>query len=111
MRRRKFTIEEDELIKELKNNTPLDWDNIASIVNIKCGFDRTKGVCETRWHNYLKKDFDNSKITKDEETKLIHAIQHNGKSWKNINQEFPNRSVAWFKNSLASIIRKIEKDA
>lgn len=110
--RKKFTIEEDEMLKKIVNQhilqskkyhfkayqksmvagvvdyEQLDWGKIAKEMDTE----RNPRQCKERWINYLSPDVVNGPWTEEEDQLLIQKYNEIGPFWKLIAKFFPTRT-------------------
>lgn len=92
--RRKFTSEEDELIKKLvAEHGEFCWHLVATKIP-----GRTPRQCRERYNNNLKPDFITSEWTFEEDASLYLKYIELGPQWTLISQYFQGRSPATIKN-------------
>lgn len=92
--RKKFTVEEDEKLKQLVNqNGPKKWDQIAKMMP-----GRTGRQCRDRYRNYLIPGFFNGQWTQEEDKLLREKFKQFGPQWARMMQFFPGRSANSLKN-------------
>ena len=93
-RRRKFTPEEDELLKELVEKLGVKkWDQIAQHVP-----GRTGRQCRDRYRNYLVPGFFNGQWTQEEDDLIREKVLELGPHWSVMTKYFKNRSANALKN-------------
>lgn len=87
---RPWSQEEDQrLINAISANGTENWPLVATLV----GGDRTKSQCSQRWHRVLDPKISKSNWSREEEQKLLNAVQEYGnKAWTRIATEMGNRS-------------------
>lgn len=93
-KRKKFTPEEDEKLKELVNEIGLGkWEKIATLLPGRNG-----RQCRDRYRNYLSPGFFNGQWTQEEDDLLASKYFEIGPHWSQIVKSFPNRSANSLKN-------------
>lgn len=87
---RPWTAEEDQrLISAINANGTENWPLVTSLV----GGDRTRSQCSQRWHRVLDPKISKTNWSREEEQKLLNAVQEYGnKAWTRIATEMGNRS-------------------
>ncbi|EAX91613.1 Myb-like DNA-binding domain containing protein [Trichomonas vaginalis G3] len=92
--RRRFTPEEDELLKEYVNSGEgHTWEDIARMLN-----GRTARQCWDRYNNYLYKNLKKDKWTPDEDAIIVNMYNKIGSKWTKIAQMLDGRSGNNVKN-------------
>ena len=92
--RRKFTNEEDDLIRKLvAEHGEYCWHLVAMKIP-----GRTPRQCRERYNNNLKPDFITSEWTYEEDASLYMKYLEFGPQWTKISQFFQGRSPATIKN-------------
>lgn len=85
---RQWTLEEDQrLMNAINANGTENWPLIASLVG-----DRTIAQCTQRWNRVLNPKISKANQSREEEQKLINAVQKYGNAWTIIASEMGNRS-------------------
>lgn len=98
--RRRFTSEEDSIIKKAFEEDGIkNWNIIAERVP-----DRTAKQCRDRYVNYLKGNIFNDKWTTNEDNLLREKVKQIGKKWKEITEFFPGRGTNNIKNRWHKVI-------
>ena len=93
-RRKKFTQEEDELLKELVEKLGVrKWDQIAQHVP-----GRTGRQCRDRYRNYLVPGYFNGQWTEEEDNLIRQKFAELGPRWSTMKAYFTNRSANALKN-------------
>ena len=102
--RKKFTIEEDNLLINLVNNSKniINWDKISLELE-----NRSARQCKDRWNNYLSPNINKSEWTLEEDKILIEKQKEYGPKWVLISQFFKNRTDISVKNRWISLMRKL----
>jgi len=104
-KRKIFTPEEDEKLKEIMNTVEFsNWDKVAAIIGT-----RTSRQCRDRWMNYLSPDNNHDPWTSDEDAQIIQKVMELGKRWSYISKFFPGRSDNAIKNRWYSHLQKKHK--
>lgn len=87
---RPWTAEEDQrLTNAINANGTENWPLVATLV----GGDRTRSQCSQRWHRVLDPKISKCNWSREEEQKLLNAVQEYGnKAWTRIATEMGNRS-------------------
>lgn len=92
--RRRFTQEEDDLIKKLYLEEGIrDWEEIASNLEY-----RNAKQCKDRFVNFLDENLKNVKWTPEEDDLLREKVKVMGNRWSEIVKFFPHRSPNHLKN-------------
>lgn len=93
-KRKKFTAEEDDKLRELVKEVGLGkWEKIASLLPGRSG-----RQCRDRYRNYLSPGFFNGQWTQEEDDLLASKYFELGPHWSQIVKYFPNRSANSLKN-------------
>lgn len=93
-KRKKFTPEEDAILKQECGNTDhINWDIIAKKLA-----GRTATQCRDRYTNYLYKAISNDKWTLEEDMVILEKTALIGHKWVTIAQYLPGRSGNNVKN-------------
>lgn len=93
-RRRKFTQEEDDLLKQLVEKLGVKkWDQIAQHVP-----GRTGRQCRDRYRNYLVPGYFNGQWTQEEDDLIKEKFMELGPRWSHMTRFFSNRSANAIKN-------------
>ncbi|KAK8889220.1 hypothetical protein M9Y10_033966 [Tritrichomonas musculus] len=93
-RHRKFSVKEDEMLKNIVNMFgPKNWRLISSLIP-----GRTPRQCRDRYSNYLAPGFIHSDWTEDEDKLLAEKFALLGPKWAKIRQFFPYRTANDIKN-------------
>lgn len=84
-----WTPEEDQrLMNAIDANGTENWPLVASLVG-----DRTISQCKQRWHRVLDPKISKANWSREEEQKLLNAVQKYGdKAWTTVASEMGNRS-------------------
>lgn len=87
---RRWTKEEDDrLAAAVQVHGTENWPLVATYV----GGDRTRSQCSQRWHRCIDPKIEKCNWSREEEQKLIEAVQsHGNKAWTRIAAEMGNRS-------------------
>ncbi|MDR0662044.1 MAG: hypothetical protein LBF76_01500 [Holosporales bacterium] len=100
--KRKFTLEEDALLRNLvAQSHDLDWGRIASQIP-----GRNTRQCRERWNNYLAPSLTKWPWTEEEESFLLLKFFELGPKWIQIACFFPDRSRNQIKNQFQYLMRK-----
>ena len=93
-KKRRFTKEEDELIKQLVAlNKNTNWETIAKYVP-----GRTARQCRDRYNSYLFKEAEPKPWTPEEDLIIVSKYQEFGPHWVKISQSLPGRTGNNVKN-------------
>ena len=93
-RRRKFTEEEDNLLKQLVEKLGMKkWEQIAQHVP-----GRTGRQCRDRYRNYLVPGYFNGQWTQEEDDLIKEKFLQLGPRWSTMTKYFSNRSANALKN-------------
>jgi hypothetical protein len=104
--RRKFTPEEDELIRNLVTQyCASDWNTIAQHFH-----NRTPRQCRDRWRNYVSPEVLTGRWSEADEETLLAKVREIGPRWATIARFFPGRTDIGVKNHYISITGKRTKD-
>ena len=109
--RKKFSSEEDEIIKLIfLNNENKKFEDYSSLLK-----GRSKRQCKERFNNYLNPNLKELIWTIDDDLKLLDKINQFGNKWSLISEYFPGRSInniknRWFKH-LKKNYKKFYKDS
>lgn len=107
MKRKKFTVEEDELLRELvKQHGEKSWIVIAKQLE-----GRTPLQVRDRWKNYLCPTIKNDPWTAQDDTMLFHYVMQFGPHWAQISKMMPGRTDVNLKNRWAQVRRCWNKGA
>jgi hypothetical protein len=99
--KRKFTADEDALIKSMVARDPHpDWVHIANALD-----DRSPRQCRERWRNYLKPVIDSTAWRPDEDQILMREFQNLGRQWTAIAVFLPGRTEVNVKNRWSKLRR------
>jgi hypothetical protein len=105
--RRRFTAEEDALLRQLVGQFPADsWAEIASRFP-----GRTTRQVRERYEHYLKPSLNLSKWTSAEDVLLEQKFEIHGPDWAELKRFFPGRSGVNVKNRWTTLLsrkRKVE---
>ena len=101
----KFTLEEDNLLKQLvsqfgENN----WYHISELMP-----NRNLRQCKDRWTNYLSPKINNDPWTDEEDNLLLQKFKEYGAKWVRIALSFPNRTDSNVKNRWLVLSRRSKK--
>ncbi|OHT10833.1 hypothetical protein TRFO_19820 [Tritrichomonas foetus] len=104
--RRKFTQEEDEILKNLVSTYgPTDWGTISNhFVN------RTARQCRDRWKHYISPEVVTGNWTEEENQLLLQKHEEHGSQWSIIAKSFPGRTDIGVKNHYISLLSKRNKE-
>lgn len=91
--RKRFTEAEDNLLKSLRANEKMTWDEIASYLP-----GRTGRQCKDRFNNYLNQEIVVKNWTNEEDFIIIQKYQQYGPRWTTIAKFLNNRSGNNVKN-------------
>ena len=91
--RKRFTPEEDALIKKLVSHGGLSWDDIARQL-----IGRTGRQCRDRYNNYLNKVVIQKEWTESEDEIIIQKYKEIGSRWTQIASFLPGRNGNNVKN-------------
>ena len=104
--RRKFTPEEDEILRNLvAQYGKSDWCTIAGHFQ-----NRSARQCRDRWKHYISPEVVTGNWTEEEEQLLLNQVQEIGQRWSTIAQLFPGRTDIGVKNHYISITSRKNKD-
>lgn len=105
-KKRKFTQEEDEKLRELvQTHGQKQWDVIARNI----GSDRTARQCRDRWKHYLNPNVSQKEWTITEDRLLLTCTQKYGAQWAALVKFFPGRTDINLKNRWNKLQRKSRK--
>ena len=94
VRKKKFTKEEDDQLREFVNEFGEDkWEEIS-----KRMINRNPRQCHDRWKYYLSPKVNNEPFTQEEDQLLIKLVSKYGGMWVQISKKFKNRSDIQMKN-------------
>jgi hypothetical protein len=97
--RRKFSKEEDELLKTLVNRAgETDWHVVAARMK-----NRTARQCRERWKHYLSPEISTGPWTEEEDELLLQKVKEMGSQWSRIARFFANRTDITVKNRWISL--------
>ena len=101
--RRKFTPEEDELLKNLVQSYvgKVKWSQIAKLIP-----NRNAKQCRDRYNSYLCPGLTNKEWTHEEDQLLIQKLIQFGTHWKQISAYFPDRGSNNIKNRWYKFLSK-----
>ncbi|EAY16797.1 Myb-like DNA-binding domain containing protein [Trichomonas vaginalis G3] len=91
--RKRFTEAEDNLLRTLRANDKMTWDEIASYLP-----GRTGRQCKDRYNNYLNQQIVLKNWTTEEDFIIIQKYQQYGPRWTTIAKFLNNRSGNNVKN-------------
>jgi N-glycosylase/DNA lyase len=98
--RKRFRIEEDEVIKDLVEMKGMtDWHKISGYLK-----NRSAKQCKERYNNYLAPEIENIAWTEEEDELLRSKIFEMGKRWTEFRKYFPNRGSNNIKNRWHKIL-------
>ncbi|KAJ9678453.1 hypothetical protein PVL29_020595 [Vitis rotundifolia] len=101
-KRRLWTEEEDNKLKDLKTKYPdLSWRKIAQLGKL----DRDEKSCSHRWKNYLHPDINKGEFSQEED-ELIIFLKGLGVRWASMPKYLPRRSANAVKNRWNNHLRK-----
>lgn len=101
----KFTIEEDNLLKELVSKYgENDWNRISELMP-----HRNVRQCKERWVNYLSPKVCNDPWTEEEDALLLQKYKELGAKWVRIALSFPNRTDSNVKNRYLVLSRRSKR--
>jgi len=104
-RNRKFTKEEDDLLKNLvKTYGEGCWSQIAEKMP-----GRNRKQIRERYINFLKKDRTDSEFTTEEDTLILSYVQKNGRKWSAIAELLPGRTPIMIKNRYYAKLKRTLK--
>ena len=104
--RRKFTHEEDEILKFLvRTYGASDWQTIATRL-----IGRTARQCRERWKHYINPDVVTGNWTEEENKLLMEKYKEHGSQWAVIVKSFPGRTDIGVKNHYISLITKKNRE-
>ena len=105
---RPWTPEEDQrLINAINANGTENWPLVTSLV----GGDRTRSQCSQRWHRVLNPKISKSNWSREEEQKLLNAVQEYGnKAWTRIATEMGNRSDVQCRFRYKFLVKKAKEN-
>ena len=102
--KKRFSFEEDQLLKRLVAKYGENWNVIAS-----CMKKRNPRQCRERWINYLSGFYLQKPWTEEEDDKLSNLFQEYGSKWVKIASFFENRSDINVKNRWNMLVRREKK--
>lgn len=102
--KRKFTPEEDELLKRLVEEYGQNWEVISTKME-----SRLPRQAKERWYHYLRPDVRRDAWTREEEKELIQLVRESGRSWKSYENYFPGRTDVAIKNHYNFLKRNLDR--
>jgi hypothetical protein len=104
-RRRRFTPEEDERLRQLIVELGPDaWQLVSQSMPGRAARD-----CRDRWHCYLSDFNKNDPWTPEEDALLLEKLDLHGPQWVRIARDFPNRSDLAVKRRWFAIFHRQRK--
>lgn len=100
MSRRRFTPEEDKLIKDLVEKEGKNWALISDRLK-----NRTPRQCRERYNVYLNPNLYFGPWTDEEDKLLLDLHKDLGNQWTKISRSFPRRGIASIKNRVSVLKR------
>jgi len=99
--KKKFTLEDDKIIKEFVKSHGRKWQEIANLLK----FSSAKQIKE-RFINKLDESLIHSKFTKEEDQMIISFYMKYGSRWSLISRNFPGRTPNMLKSRFYSNLHK-----
>jgi hypothetical protein len=105
--RRKFSPDEDELLKSLVAQFgTTDWETVSQ--NFQ---GRNPRQLRDRWHHYLRPDVVTGNWTDENDRTLLRKVDEIGLRWSAIAQLFPGRTDIGVKNRYISLLGRAKKES
>lgn len=101
-RQRKFTMEEDKILKEMVDTHGRNWSLISRLMHNK---DRKQ--VKDRYDNFLCKKIKRTPFTPEEDKKIIDLIKVMGNKFSKIAEEIEGRAPIMIKNRYYTNLKKI----
>lgn len=109
-KKRKFTQDEDEKLRELvQNHGQKQWDVIARNLRKLTNIERTPRQCRDRWKHYLSPSVSQKEWNITEDRLLLTCTQKYGAQWAALVKFFPGRTDINLKNRWNKLQRKSKK--
>lgn len=102
--KRKFTAEDDALLRSLVARFGTNWEVISSYMP-----DRSVRQCRDRWNNYINPNLSTRPFSPDEDELLIALYRKLGSKWSRISKHFDRRSDNSIRNRWNYLLRQSEK--
>ena len=104
--RNKFSLEEDNKLKELiRIHGPNNWNLISNLIGT-----RTPRQCKERWINYLDPNLNTDVWTPEEDRLIIAKFNELGPRWVRIASIFHHRTDTMIKNRYQLLKRKKQRE-
>jgi hypothetical protein len=102
IQQRRFSIQEDEKLREIINSTEnIDWESISKLMS-----NRNPIQCKERWENYLNSKINKLPWTNEEDQKSIRLRNEIGSYWVHISHQMGERNDVAVKNRWKLLCRR-----
>ena len=103
--KKKFTEDEDNIIRIMVEQKKFSWKQIARCLN-----KRSPRQCRERWNHYLSKNIDSTEWTAEEDELLLSLYKEYGPKWTKIADNIKGRTSVNVKNRYALLTRHKKKE-